>query len=208
MPSALKSLEPPLVIRRLYRGLHGYYDLSVDEEHRILRARSSSMYGEIMPAATEALLAHLNLGPKDVLYDLGSGLGKFIIQAAMSHRLAKCVGIELAASRARIAREILRDVRSAGLLKTQNVTLEEGDFMQADLTDATVIYTCSTAFPATLLDRMVFRLSSLKKGLILASVRDLDDNPYFEQVDELRLDMSWKRRSRVYIYRLLRSRRV
>jgi hypothetical protein len=55
---------------------------------------------------------------------------------------------------------------------------------------------------------MVFRLSSLKKGLLLASVRDLDDNPYFEQVDELRLDMSWKRRSRVYIYRLIRSRRI
>ncbi len=208
MRSPTKSKQPRVAIQRLYRGLHGYYDLSGDEEDRILRARSSSMYGEIMPAATEALLDHLNLGPKDVLYDLGSGLGKFVIQAAMSRPLKKCVGIELASSRARIAREMLHEVRRAGLLETKDVHLEEGDFMRHDLSDATAIYTCSTAFPATLVDRMVFRLSSLKKGLLLASVRDLDDNPYFEQVDELRLDMSWKRRSRVYIYRLIRSRRI
>ena len=80
--------------------------------------------------------------------------------------------------------------------------------MRHDLSDATAIYTCSTAFPSALMDRMVFRLAALRTGLVLVSVRDLDENPYFEPVDELRLDMSWKRRCRVYVYRLIRSRRI
>lgn len=208
MREASPPFEPRSSVLRLYRDLHGYYDLSPDEELTVLRARSSSMYGEIMPAATEKLLDYLRLGKDDVLYDLGSGLGKFVVQAAMTVPLRRCVGIELAASRARIAREILMTARQSGLLRAKEVSLIEGDFMAQDISDATVIYTCSTAFPSTLMDRMVLRLATLQTGLILASVRDLDDNPYFEQVDELRLDMSWKRRSRLYIYRLLRSRRI
>lgn len=208
MHEASRPAEPRSAVQRLYRDLHGYYDLSPSEELSVLRARSSSMYGEIMPAATEKLLSYLKLDETDVLYDLGSGLGKFVVQAAMTIPLKRCVGIELAASRARIAHQILTNARQSGLLLAKKVNLIEGDFMEADLSDATVVYTCSTAFPSTLMDRLVLRLATLRKGLVLASVRDLDDNPYFEQIDELRLDMSWKRRSRVYIYRLLRSRRV
>lgn len=208
MPQPASSTDPRASILRLYRDLHGYYDLSPEEEHQILLARSSSLYGEIMPAATERLLDYLDLGPKDVLYDLGSGLGKFVLQAAMSRPLARCVGIELASSRARIAARILYEAKREGLIRAKEVRLEEGNFMAYDLSDATAIYTCSTAFPSPLVDRMVLRLATLKTGLMLASVRDLDDNPYFEQVDELRLDMSWKRRARLYIYRLIRSRRV
>lgn len=208
MPTRRSPPDPRSTVLRLYRDLHGYYDLSPEEELDVLRARSSSMYGEIMPAATEQLLGYLKLGPKDVLYDLGSGLGKFILQAALGRQLARAVGIELAVSRARIAHRILQQARREGLLRTPDVRFVQGDFMRHDLSDATVIYTCSTAFPSALVDRLVFRLAALRTGLVLASVRDLDDNPYFEQIDELRLDMSWKRRARLYLYRLVRSRRV
>lgn len=193
--------DPPRLIRQLYRDADGY-TLSRADAERVTATRSSPTYGEIMPAATGHLLEYLRLTRRDRFYDLGSGLGKVVLHAAMSGPIAKCVGLELADSRHRIAQQKLRHVRALGLIRAQRCSFRRADFMRAQLGDATVIYTCSTAFSTTLMNALAARLATLTPGLRWVSTQELEDHPRFDLIDTLRLDMSWQRRSEVFVYRL------
>lgn len=201
-----QRVDPAAVIRRLYVDEHGYGQ-GQDEEALVLAARSSPTYGELMPAATTALVQRLGLGPGDSFYDLGSGIGKVVLQVAMTAAVDRCVGIELVGSRHRIAERMLARLRPLGLLRAREVRLRRGDFMRARIGDATVVYTCSTAFSTPFMNELCARLARLRPGLRWVSTQDVDDNPWFRLEGIHRLDMSWRRRSKVHVYRLVRTRR-
>ena len=171
------------------------------------RAGSSPTYGEITPTAVARLVESLDPGPDDVFYDLGSGLGKVVLQVAMTRRLARCVGLELAPARHRVAVEVLGQAREEGLLRTEDVRLREQDILRARMPDATLVYCCSTAFPDPFMMAIARKLARREEGLRLATLLDLDENPWFSLEQVLRLDMTWRRRSKVHVYRLTRRRR-
>ncbi len=203
--------DPRTVLRRLYRDEDGYelhgYELDEADEARVLATHSSPTYGEIMPTATDRLVEHLRMRSDDVFYDLGSGVGKVVLQVAMRAPIKRCVGVELARGRHRIARRVLTEARALGLLRARECELRCADFMRVPMGDATVVYTCSTAFPTAFMNELCARLARLCTGLRWVTTQDLDDNPWFQLEDVLRLDMSWRRKSKVHVYRLERSRR-
>ena len=186
--------------------LHGYEHDEADEA-RVLATNSSPTYGEIMPTATDRLIEHLAMKGDDVFYDLGSGVGKVVLHVAMRAPIRRVVGVELARRRHRIARRMLDHVRATGLVRARECELRCADFMRVPMGDATVVYTCSTAFPTPFMNELAARLARLTTGLRWVSTQDVDDNPWFVLEDQLRLDMSWRRKSKVHVYRLARSRR-
>ncbi len=188
-------------LRRLYKDISGY-DIPRDEEKAIRERRGSPTYGEINVGSVQKLIDHLQLGTNDVVYDLGSGVGKMVLQVAMTTSVRKCVGIEMAPSRHQGARAALTRARELGLLRARECEFFRGDFMEADLADATVIYTCSTTFSDRLMRRLTLKLSTLSPGLRFITTRHPIVRHGFEEDAELRLDMSWHRRSPVFIYRL------
>jgi len=196
--------DPRKIIRRLYRGRDGF-SVPRAAEQIVDCVSSSGMYGEIMPTAAMKLIDYLGLSKSDNFYDLGSGVGKLVLSAAMASR-AKCVGIELVEPRWRIATEALAEARSLGVLRARTVEFRNEDFMTSDIADATVVYSCSIAFPLRFMKKLVERLAELKKGLIFVTLQDLDPNEWFEPQDVLYLDMSWRRRSGVYVYQLMTRR--
>ena len=192
-------------IRRLYKDIDGHIDLGQKEKEKIRIARSSAVYGEITPAAAEKLIEYINFKPKDVFYDLGSGVGKLIIQAALLGGPKKLVGIELSSSRHKMAQTVLKQAQEEKLLKAKNVEFICGDILKRSLDEATVIYTCSTAFPGPFFNKVVNRIAQLKPGTLFISLDEAKPNKRLEAVDVLRLDMTWKRRSPVYVYRVVKS---
>lgn len=81
----------------------------------------------------DKMLEIAHVGPDDVVYDMGSGDGRIVIRAAELFG-AKAVGIELnkglvEESRERIKKEGLEDKAS----------IVEGDLLQTDFSDATVV---------------------------------------------------------------------
>jgi ubiquinone/menaquinone biosynthesis C-methylase UbiE len=78
------------------------------------------------------MLEVAKVGPKDVVYDLGSGDGRIVIAAAKKG--ARGVGIDIDPDRIREARE---NARRAGV--TKRVEFREGDLFKADFSDATVV---------------------------------------------------------------------
>ena len=193
-------------IHRLYRHHHGYL-LSDAEDRRVARTGSSSTYGEIRPGAVGRLLQLLAPTADDVVYDLGSGIGKVVLQLAMSCRVRRAVGVELVASRHEIATRVLDRARHRGLLATDDVELRCADLMHTPLEDATLLYTCSTAFPDPFMRRMARRLAKLRPGLRLVTTQELDPPGRFVLEQRLKLPMTWNRLGLVHVYRLGEPRR-
>lgn len=197
----MSNEDPRTVVRRLYRGIDGF-DIARGEVRKVRAARSRATYGEIRPAATLHLLEALQLTRRDVFYDLGSGVGKVVLLAGMVTAAKRCVGVELAADRIAHARGVLEEAQAQRLVRRRRVEFREADILRTDLSDATVLYTCSTAFPTAFMGRLMRKLAALQRPLTFATLQVLDDHPAFEKQRVLRLDMTWRRRAKVYIYRV------
>lgn len=85
-------------------------------------------------AAIEAALRELRLTDADVLYDLGCGDGRVVIEAARRYG-CRAVGVEIDPRRALAARDA---VRAAGL--ADRVTIYQGDVTKCDVSGATAAY--------------------------------------------------------------------
>jgi SAM-dependent methyltransferase len=79
------------------------------------------------------MLALAEIGPEDVVYDLGCGDGRIVIEAARS-RGSRGVGIDIDPQRVAEARE---NARAAGV--EHLVSFVEGDVLKADMSSATVV---------------------------------------------------------------------
>ena len=83
----------------------------------------------------ERMLDLAQVGPKDVVYDLGSGDGRIVIAAAKRHG-ARGVGIDIDPERIKEARA---NARKAGV--ANRVEFREGNLFDADIREATVVTT-------------------------------------------------------------------
>jgi ribosomal protein L11 methylase PrmA len=75
----------------------------------------------------------VSVSSSDVVYDLGSGDGRLLF-AAIEKGAGRCVGIDIDSKKVDEARELARE---KGL--DDKVTFIEGDFLDQDLSEATVI---------------------------------------------------------------------
>jgi SAM-dependent methyltransferase len=83
-------------------------------------------------SVVDGMLRLADVGPKDVVYDLGSGDGRIVIAAAK--RGARGVGIELDPS---LVAESTRNAKAAGV--ASRVQFIEGDIFRTDVSAATVV---------------------------------------------------------------------
>jgi SAM-dependent methyltransferase len=191
--------DPRATLRQLYRGLDGF-PISSADEHRVARSDGSPTYGELLPTATLRMLAQLDLDRRDQFVDLGAGIGKVVLLAAMTTAVGNVLGVELSAERVAVAQQALTRARRARVHGVGRVQMLEADMLRCPLDDATVIYTCSTAFSSAFMRRLVRRLAKLPKLRMLVSLQDLDPHRAFELRETMRLDASWTRRTEVYVY--------
>jgi SAM-dependent methyltransferase len=198
----LELSEQKKYMRMLYKDVSGYF-IPKTEEQQIKNAKSSAVYGEITFSSLNKALEKVNLGPKDVFYDLGSGVGKVIMQAALAGGAKSYIGLELSKLRYDASIKALQMAKDLKIIKNASkVNFYCEDFLQADLSKATVIYTCSTAFSIKFMALLAEKLSSLKKGLRVISLQDFPEGFGFELLEVMKLDMTWTRKTSVYFYEL------
>ena len=137
------------------------------------------MYGEITPIGFRKLAERLQLANSDRFVDLGSGLGRVVIQAAREFGVQSSCGVELAGSRHEIA--------MAALGRESCDTLHNVTFLCADCTDPvlwfgnsvgdgclcgiTVIYVCSIMFGPELMESLARLIEATPSVRAVASVR-------------------------------------
>jgi precorrin-6B methylase 2 len=109
----------------------------------------------------EEMLKMVSIKPNDVLYDLGCGDGRIVIQAARKFGI-RGVGIDIDPERIREAND---NARKAGV--TDKVKFVEGDLFDADIKEATVV--TLYLLPAVNLRLRPKLLSDLKPGTRIVS---------------------------------------
>lgn len=197
---AAAEQDPRKLLRDLYRGLNGF-EIPSKDRRRVERSRGSATYGELMPTATLRLLTHLELGARDHFVDLGAGAGKVVLLAALHTHVGHARGVELSPTRVGVAREALTRAEAQRVVARGRVSFVEGDMLRTPLDDATIIYTCSTAFSDAFMVRLARRLASLPRARKIASLQEFVDPPAgFELAEIYKLDASWKRRTKVRVY--------
>jgi SAM-dependent methyltransferase len=86
------------------------------------------------PAVVDAMLKIANVGPDDIVYDLGSGDGRIPIAAVRQNNAKQAVGIELNPNR---VAEAVATTRNLGL--EGRVSFIQGDVFKTDFSAATVV---------------------------------------------------------------------
>ncbi len=102
-------------------------------EQALKEMRTAAFFAPTPWAVCRQMLEFADVGPNDLLYDLGSGDGRIPIMAAQEFG-ARAIGIEVDEKLRRHAEE---KVREYGL--TERVSFRSEDFFKCDLRDATVV---------------------------------------------------------------------
>ncbi|CAK0841408.1 unnamed protein product [Prorocentrum cordatum] len=183
-------------LHQLYQGFHRRDNWHLTSSRDV---REGLTYGEIEIEGVSELVAILEfLGPleeSDTMFDLGSGLGKMAVQIFLATKVHKVIGIEFVQERVEEGIQVLSHMHRLLQLQGEGASVSEssigsrsltcpfdgrslafeyGDFLARDLSDATVVYTCSNSFPDTLLQRLSSHLAmSLAVGSVLVSLRKL-----------------------------------
>jgi SAM-dependent methyltransferase len=97
------------------------------------RGAPDVIYVPTPQAAVDAMLALAEVGPGDMVYDLGSGDGRIPITAAVRHG-ARGLGVEI---NPRLVREARAAARAAGV--TDRVRFREADLFRMRFRKATVV---------------------------------------------------------------------
>lgn len=192
-------------IEEIYQNKSGF-GIGSKEEQIIRNCGGAPTYGEITPAAVKTLLENprLKFGPKERFYDLGSGVGKMVIQIAAAG--TPSVGIELSLKRHQLALEGLQEAVKQNIVKKDMVRLRNENIINASIGDATIVYMASTCFSDELMQTMMKRLANLKPGLRVLTLRELPKNSKelgFEHIETLSVPMTWSSNVSLYCYLLL-----
>jgi hypothetical protein len=197
--NALQELTLRQIMNRIYKDLEGF-EIPHEDELAVKKSKGSPVYGEINQQALNILLSYLKLGPEDIFYDLGSGVGKVITQTVLSTPVGQAFGIELSSARFEEALLALKRTQEYVPDIQKRLKFINEDLLTTDLSKATVIYTCSTAFSQAFMNKLTKRLLEFRQPFRLVSLQELPEIGKFKLLKILKLDMSWTRKSPVHIY--------
>jgi precorrin-6B methylase 2 len=189
-------------------------ELSLEDFRRLLT------YGEVsVESVSSTILPFLNLTEDDVLYDLGCGTGKILVQAVLQTKCAKAVGIELMQNRVQEGLRALErlDKLELELLKTKSVTLVQGDICKpppsADMSDATVVFINNVMFGPKLMMKVMQQLESIPNLKRIVTLRKVCERHrqncqragnlcanYVDPPGMADIFVSWASKTQVYMY--------
>ncbi|OGT47826.1 MAG: hypothetical protein A3E83_03110 [Gammaproteobacteria bacterium RIFCSPHIGHO2_12_FULL_41_20] len=128
----------------LYEGLHYQYK----------KTKLAEQPGEILYPSVSKLLNLANLSTHDVFADLGSGLGKAVLQAFLLSPVKEALGIEIVPAlhhQAVLVAQRVKNELPDFFVNQRKLTLLQGDFLRLSLAQVTVALICSTCFDQPLL---------------------------------------------------------
>lgn len=141
----------------LYKGYSGFISYQPGEKASNEKNKVYLTYGEILYPSLTTVIDYLEINDQDVFYDLGSGIGKVALHFFLKTPIKKASGIEAAEARQNSAQKIYRQVKEEFpelYANGRTLTSQCGNFLEVDISDATIIYTCSTCFGEELLKNL------------------------------------------------------
>lgn len=145
-------------------------------------------YGETPLTTLEKIVKECNIGSQDVFYELGSGRGRscFWIKYFVKCRV---VGVEYVPDFVKIASKAGR------LYEVDDVKFVYRDILDADISDATVIYFYGTSSETPFIMNLIEKLKKLPSGTKIITVSypltAYSEKPVFELVKTFPAEFTW-----------------
>lgn len=198
-------------LRALYAAAPSGFDAPLDDRRAVERVagEGAQAYGELREGEALRLLRWARPGPEDVLFDLGSGVGKLVLLAACATPVGRAVGVELSGHHHAVATGVLADLLAglppgpAGALRDR-VQLVRDDLRRVDLTAATIVYACSNCFPDEVRAALAAKAHAAPGLRALLTTRELPapwGGERFEELGRVRVLTTWSESERVIVYR-------
>ena len=152
-------------------------DQAEEAEIEAVGGAEASTYGEVTPLGFRTMATRLGLGAADTFADLGSGLGRCVLQAASEFHVHRAIGVEMALSRHSLAEELLEGASSSAA--AERVTFVHGDcadeaVWQDHLADVSAVYVSNLLFDDALNARLARRLEAAASVRAVASLRPFE----------------------------------
>jgi hypothetical protein len=153
----------------------------------------SLVYGEISYSAMYELVKTLKskgylAGTEDLFLDLGSGVGKAVLMAALLHPFQRCVGFEVLPELHQMAEELLRKCQTECTSVLQSV---QADYLQADWPQASVVLSNSTCLSRETFDQLVLKAELLPSGSVFISMSKAIHNAQWSLVEYSQKALHW-----------------
>lgn len=180
------------------------FGISKADEENIRKHGGAPTYGEMTFKGTELLINYLKPKKSDVFIDAGSGVGKVSIQFFFSTDISNVIGIELSEERYKKSKSILDSLQKNNEIpKGRALEFYNQDILHADLSGATLFFMCSTCFSDKLMQNITEKLSKLKPGLRVITLKKLPERNDFKLVHQMNVTTTWSNNTIVYVYELL-----
>lgn len=154
----------------------------------------SETYGEILYESVDKLLSDIPLSDQDVFFDLGSGLGKIVIQVFLTSPVKEACGIEIIPelyAQSLMAAEKVQHELPGFYEKERKLTFLLGSFLDLPLTKATVILMGSLCFSPKLLGAVGEILDGLPHLHSVFSLRPIHTLKRLSLKKIIRIQCSW-----------------
>ena len=201
-PMAVDQIEQTINGICKKHNISGFNAPSEDID-KVHREGGNATYGEITPAGLSELIKHLEpITEQDLWVDLGSGVGKVVIQVVLE-TLASALGAELAHARIEGAQRVKQELVNQGILKDPSrLTFKEENITKTPLNEATIVFMCSTCFSDELMNAIVNNAKSAPRLRYLISLKPLpaESQSAFALKETLTLPMTWSSMTPVNIY--------
>lgn len=141
-------------LNTVYQGISGFISYEPGEKEAGEKKKVYLTYGEMLyPSVGKIINFMADINENDVFYDLGSGIGKVGLQFFLRTPIKKARGIEFSTTRNKHAEHVYAEVRKEfpELVAGRTLDCINGNFLEQDISDATIIYACSTCYSEDLL---------------------------------------------------------
>ena len=179
-----------------------------EREEASLQTVGSLVYGEIILPSFALILEKIRLkygvscgilqSPGvDVFCDVGSGVGKVCIAAALYHDFAKVMGVEILTNLYECSAEVKKewdDKYRGEANRNTEVEFFLGDAMDPgvkDWSEATIVLANSTCFDEALMGRLATQCERLSPGSFVVTFTKRLPSPEFELLEQEMHVMSW-----------------
>lgn len=163
------------------------------------------VYGEALPESLAKILKIVEPKKGEIFYDLGSGGGKVVLAAAMMFPFGRVVGIEKLEALVVASEKVKTQAKACGYQNLENIQFRCQDFLEADFTDADVIFINSTCLSYETMDALAVKMESLKNGARIVTVTKQLRADYLKEFESKMFTFSWGEAT-VYFYKKLALR--
>ena len=183
------NLDPNTLCQRYLHILYQDAQRNSTHENQI-----TETYGEILYPSVNTLISLLSLTEHDVFVDLGSGLGKIVLQVFLCSPVKEARGIEIlphlhnqALAVAHKLREELPDFYAG----ERQLTFLSDDFLQTSLDGITVALICSQCYSQTMLHQLGTIIENTATIHTVLSLRPISNLQRLRLTKVVRIQCSW-----------------